>query len=80
MSYILETERLALRKLTLDDFYATREIVCDERTMQAWNGAWSEDENLENLQNQMRGYLENGFGRWAVELKETGKVIFSVRK
>ena len=75
MSYILETERLALRNLTLDDFSATREIVCDEQTMQAWNGAWSEDENLESLQRQMRGYSEDGFGRWAVELKETGKVI-----
>ena len=75
MSYILETERLALRNLTLDDFSATREIVCDEQTMQAWNGAWSEDENLESLQRQMRGYREDGFGRWAVELKETSKVI-----
>ena len=75
MSYILETERLALRELTLDDFSATSEIVCDEQTMQAWNGAWSEDENLESLQRQMRGYREDGFGRWAVELKETGKVI-----
>ena len=75
MSYIFETERLALRKLNLEDFSATREIVCDEQTMQAWNGAWSENENLESLQRQMRGYREDGFGRWAVELKKTGKVI-----
>ena len=72
---IIETERLVLREMTLDDLPATRDIVCDERTMYAWNGAWSEEENREQLQKQIRGYREEGFGRWAVVLKETGKVI-----
>jgi RimJ/RimL family protein N-acetyltransferase len=75
MSYVIETTRLALREFTLDDSSATGEIVCDEQTMQAWNGAWGEEENLENLQKQIRSYREDGFGRWAVVLKETGKVI-----
>ena len=61
--------------MTLDDLPATREIVCDDQTMYAWNGALSEEENLIQLQKQMRGYHEDGFGRWAVVLKETGKVI-----
>jgi len=72
---ILETERLILRKLTLDDLPATRDIVCDEQTMCAWNGAWSEEENREAIEKQIRGYREDGFGRWAVVLKETGIVI-----
>jgi RimJ/RimL family protein N-acetyltransferase len=72
---ILETERLILREMTLDDLPATQKIVCDEQTMYAWNGAWSEEENLAGLQKQIRGYREDGFGRWAVVLKETGKVI-----
>jgi len=72
---ILETERLILREMTLDDLAATREIVCDEQTMWAWNGAWCEEENLAGLQKQIRGYREDGFGRWAVVLRETGKVI-----
>ena len=72
---ILETERLILREMTIEDLPATREIVCDEQTMYAWNGALSEEENLTQLQKQMRGYREDGFGRWAVVLKETGKVI-----
>ena len=75
MAIICETERLILRELTLDDASATREIVCDEQTMYAWNGAWSEDENIENIQKQMSGYREDGFGRWAVVLKRTGKLI-----
>ena len=72
---ILETERLILREMTPDDLPATRGIVCDEQTMYAWNGAWSEEENLAGLEKQLRGYREDGFGRWAAVLKETGKVI-----
>ena len=72
---ILKTERLILREMTLDDLPSTREIVCDEQTMYAWNGAWSEEENLEAIKKQIRGYREDGFGRWAVVLKETDKVI-----
>jgi len=72
---IIETERLVLRELNIDDLTATREIVCDEQTMYAWNGAWTDEENLEGLQKQIDSYRENGFGRWAVVLKETGKVI-----
>ena len=72
---IIETERLALRELNIDDLLATWEIVCDEQTMYAWNGAWTDEENLEGLQKQINSYSENGFGRWAVVLKETEKVI-----
>jgi len=72
---ITETKRLVLRELTLDDLSATKRIVCDEQTMYAWNGAWSEEENLDGLQKQIRCYREDGFGRWAVALKGTGEVI-----
>jgi RimJ/RimL family protein N-acetyltransferase len=64
-----------LREMTFDDLPSTREIVCDEQTMYAWNGAWSEAENIEGLQKQIRGYAEDGFGRWAVLQKEADKVI-----
>ena len=73
--FILETKRLILRELTIDDLPATQAIVCDEQTMHAWNGAWSEEENRKQIHKQIRGYREEGFGRWAVVLKETGTVI-----
>jgi len=72
---VLETERLILREMTRDDLPSTREIVCDEQTMYAWNGAWSEEENLAGLEKQLRGYQEDGFGRWAVILKETNAFV-----
>jgi len=73
--HILETNRLILREMTVDDLPAMRDIVCDEQTMAAWNGAWSEEEALEGLQKQIRNYHTDGFGRWAVVRKETGNVI-----
>ena len=63
---ILETERLVLREMTIDDLSATREIVCDEQTMHAWGGARSDEENLEGLNKQIQSYRENGFGQWRV--------------
>jgi RimJ/RimL family protein N-acetyltransferase len=75
LKIIAETERLILREMTPEDLPAMREIVRDEKTMYAWNGAWSEEETIEGLEKQIRGYRENGFGRWAVVLKETGHVI-----
>jgi len=72
---IIETERLILRELTTDDLPALREIVQDDQTMLAWNDAWSEEETVEGLEKQLASYRENGFGRWAVILRDTGALI-----
>jgi len=72
---IIETERLILREMVMTDLPAVWEIVGDDITMAAWNGAWSEEENLAGLEKQINGYRENGFGRWAVVQKDTGRVI-----
>jgi RimJ/RimL family protein N-acetyltransferase len=72
---ILETERLVIREMTTDDLPAIREIVQDEKTMYAWNGAWTEEETVEGLEKQLQSYREYGFGRWSVVLKGTGAVI-----
>jgi RimJ/RimL family protein N-acetyltransferase len=72
---IIESTRLTFRKMTEDDLHALKDIVCDEQTMYAFNGAWSEEEAVAGLQKQINSYRENGFGRWAVILKETGRLI-----
>ena len=61
--------------MTMDDLPAMRAIVQDEQTMYAWGHAWSEEETVAGLEKQLRAYKENGYGRWAVVLKETGAVI-----
>jgi RimJ/RimL family protein N-acetyltransferase len=73
---VLETERLALRRLTADDAEFVRELV-NEPSWIRFIG----DRGVRTL-DDARAYLENGpvamyrrfgFGLWVVELKETGE-------
>ena len=72
---ILETERLIVREMTKEDFPALTDMLYDERVMYAYAHTFSEDEAQACLYNQLRRYKEDGFGLWAVILKETGKII-----
>jgi RimJ/RimL family protein N-acetyltransferase len=72
---ILETERLTLRRLTIEDLPALNAIVCDDETMYAFEGAWSEEESMAGLQEQFDHYEKYGYGRWAAVLKSTGEII-----
>lgn len=72
---ILETERLYLRELEQGDFSALCKILQDEKTMYAYEGAFSDKEVQEWLDKQLGRYGKYGFGLWAVILKETGELI-----
>lgn len=72
---ILETKRLLLREMNESDFDALCKILCDEETMYAYEGAFSNEEVQEWLDRQLSRYREFGFGLWAVVLKETGMMI-----
>lgn len=72
---ILETERLYLRELEQGDFPALCKILQDEKTMYAYEGAFSDKEVQEWLDKQLGRYGKYGFGLWAVILKETGELI-----
>lgn len=72
---ILETERLYFREMNQGDFCALCEILQDERTMYAYEGAFSGQEVQEWLDRQISRYEKWNFGLWAVILKETDKMI-----
>ena len=72
---ILETERLFLREMTWEDYPAIGEIRQDEKTMYAYEHAFSDEEAKAWISRQMERYEKEGIGLWAVVLKETGKVI-----
>ena len=72
---ILETERLVLRKMTQADSPALCRILQDEKTMYAYEGAFSDEEVQQWLDRQLARYAQYGFGLWLVVLKETGKAI-----
>lgn len=72
---ILETERIYLRELMQTDYKALCEILQDEETMYAYEGAFSFAEVQEWLDRQIYRYKKWGFGLWAVILKETDEMI-----
>lgn len=72
---ILETERLYLRELEQGDFPALCKILQDEKTMYAYEGAFSEEEVQEWLDRQLARYKKYGFGLWAVIRKESDELI-----
>lgn len=72
---ILETKRLRLREITQTDYKALSQILQDEETMYAYEGAFSDKEVQEWLDRQIQRYKKWGFGLWVVILKETGDFI-----
>lgn len=72
---ILDTKRLYLREMDQGDFSSLCEILQDEKTMYAYEGAFSDGEVQQWLDRQLSRYQQWGFGLWAVVLKETGKMI-----
>ena len=63
---ILETERLFLREMTWEDYPAICEILQDEKTMYAYEHAFSSGEVDAWLDRQLRRYEQDGHGLWAV--------------
>jgi len=72
---MIETERLVLREMNQGDYAALSEILQDEKTMYAYNGAFSDEETQGWLDRQLQRYAQYGYGLWAVILKKNGKKI-----
>lgn len=75
MRAILETDRLSLREMTDSDLPALREILHDPVAMAAYEGAFSDAESLAWLRRMQERYAVDGFGLWAVALREDGRMI-----
>ena len=72
---MIETTRLKLRELTLDDEKDLCDILQDEAVMYAYEGAFSDDEVKQWLERQFKRYEEDKLGLYAVVLKETNQMI-----
>lgn len=70
-----ETERLILRWMKWSDYDDLCKILQDEEVMYAYEGAFSGEEVRSWLDKQLARYKEDGFGLFAVILKETGEMI-----
>ncbi len=72
---IIATKRLILREMTQADFSAIAQILKDDETMYAYEGAFSDEEVTRWIDKQISRYYEYGFGLWAVVSKENNKII-----
>ena len=72
----IETERLILRPVTLEDAPAMFEYASDEENVRY---TFAANKNLEETRNNIAlFYLANPLGRWGIELKETGDFIGTI--
>ena len=71
----LETERLYLREMSYADFESLYAILSDKDTMQHYPAPFDESKVMNWIERNKKRYREEGFGLWAVILKETGEVI-----
>ncbi|MDL2287859.1 GNAT family N-acetyltransferase [Oscillospiraceae bacterium OttesenSCG-928-F05] len=72
---ILETERLFLREMGAEDRGSLAKMMQDPQVMYAYEGAFSDAEVDGWLERQCLRYEKDGFGLWAVCLKETEEMI-----
>ena len=75
MQVILETGRLFLRKMNMDDFDTLYAVLADPDITLHYPYTFDEKRVREWIERNMKRYEENGFGLWAVCLKDTGELI-----
>lgn len=72
---MLRTDRLDLRPLEETDLDALHGVLGDPVAMTAYEGGFTRAESADWIAWQRRRYVDDGFGLWAVVLRETGEVI-----
>lgn len=72
---MIQTTRLTIRPYTLDDLDALDAFLSDAETLSFWPRPYTREETRGSVERNMKSSAENGFGRWAVVLKESGLVI-----
>lgn len=72
---IIETARLIIREYTMEDFDGLYEILSDAETMKYSPRPYDENGTRRWINWCLDSYRQNGFGLWALELKDTGAFI-----
>ena len=72
---ILETKRLVLREMTMEDYEALFAVLADPDIMQHYPYTFDEQRVRDWIERNRKRYRKDGFGLWAVCLKDTGEMI-----
>ena len=71
----METERLVIRRLTMQDTEALLAIMGKPEVMYAWEHGFTHADVVQWIERQLARYRDDGYGYFALELKGEGKVI-----
>ena len=74
-SFVLETERLILRHLTLDDVDAVFAVLGDAEAMEFYPQQFTRDDAVGWVTKSQERYRRDGYGLFALVLKSSGRVI-----
>jgi RimJ/RimL family protein N-acetyltransferase len=66
MESLIETSRLLLRNLTLEDVSNLSLVLSDKESMRHYPHAFSNDEVKRWIERNIERYKNDGFGLWAV--------------
>ena len=72
---MIDTDRLGLRELGTDDAESLFEILSDAETMKYYPAPYTIEGVNRWIDKSIESYHKNGFGLWAVILKETNSFI-----
>lgn len=72
---IAHTPRLIIRPYREDDLDTLFSLLSDSKTMSFWPAPFSREQAQAWLNKSIASYASHGFGRWAVELKDSGRFI-----
>ncbi|MCR6112515.1 GNAT family N-acetyltransferase [Bacillus sp. A301a_S52] len=72
---MIETKRLLIRPFVSDDQPALYAIFSDKETMTYYPSPFNVAKTRSWIERNQQRYVEDGFGLWAVVLKETNEVI-----
>lgn len=72
---VLQTERLYLRELTPDDFASLYAVLADSDIMEHYPYTFDDARVRNWIIRNIERYKTDGFGLWAVVLKESGEMI-----
>ena len=75
MHVILETPRLVLRELMVDDLDFVAELLAHPEVMRFWPRPYTHEEAIEWIRRQQGRYASDGFGYWLTLEGETGRPI-----
>jgi RimJ/RimL family protein N-acetyltransferase len=72
MATVLETPRLRLREMALDDLDVVAAMLADPEVMRYWPRPLSRDEAAGWIRRQLDRYAASGHGYWLAEERSTG--------